>query len=54
VGRGAGAPDYEVVKSLLVQPVIFDGRNIHDPARMAREGITYYGIGLGQNGQGGK
>ncbi|MCC6793157.1 MAG: UDP-glucose/GDP-mannose dehydrogenase family protein [Thermomicrobiales bacterium] len=52
--RAFRAPDYEVVKSLLREPVVFDGRNIHDPARMAREGITYYGIGLGLNGHGGK
>jgi UDPglucose 6-dehydrogenase len=52
--RAFRAPDYEVIKELLTQPVIFDGRNIHDPARMAREGITYYGIGLGLNGHAGK
>jgi UDPglucose 6-dehydrogenase len=52
--RAFRAPDYEVLKSLLKQPVVFDGRNIHDPARMSREGITYYGIGLGLNGHGGK
>ena len=48
--RAFRAPDYEVIKSTLTKPVIFDGRNIHDPARMKREGITYYGIGLGLNG----
>jgi UDPglucose 6-dehydrogenase len=52
--RAFRAPDYETVKELLRQPIIFDGRNIHDPSRMAREGITYYGIGLGLNGHAGK
>jgi UDPglucose 6-dehydrogenase len=45
--RAFRAPDYEIVKELLAEPVVFDGRNIHDPERMAREGFTYYGIGLG-------
>jgi len=48
--RAFRAPDYDVIKSSLRHPVIFDGRNIHDPARMEREGITYFGIGLGKNG----
>ncbi len=27
--------------------MIFDGRNIFTPERVAKEGFTYYGIGLG-------
>jgi UDPglucose 6-dehydrogenase len=38
-------PDYEKMKSLMKSPVIFDGRNIYDPARMKREGFTYYAMG---------
>ncbi len=45
--RAFRAPDYEQIKELLAESIIFDGRNIHDPSRMAREGISYYGIGLG-------
>ena len=46
--RAFRAPDFETLKELLREPVIFDGRNIHDPHRMEREGITYFGMGLGQ------
>jgi UDPglucose 6-dehydrogenase len=41
------SPDWEKLRTSLNKPVIFDGRNIFDPARVAREGFTYYGIGLG-------
>jgi UDPglucose 6-dehydrogenase len=40
------SPDWEKLRSSLKDMVIFDGRNIFDPARVAREGFTYYGIGL--------
>lgn len=39
------APDFEFIKAHLSDPVIFDGRNLFDPQRMAREGISYYSIG---------
>jgi UDPglucose 6-dehydrogenase len=41
------SPNFDVIKAVLKQPVIFDGRNLYDPALMKRLGITYYGIGRG-------
>jgi UDPglucose 6-dehydrogenase len=38
-------PDFKRMKSLLRRPVIFDGRNIYDPAEMKRQGFEYQGIG---------
>ena len=37
--------DLEKLKGLLKQPVIFDGRNIYDPAVMKEMGFTYRGVG---------
>jgi UDPglucose 6-dehydrogenase len=42
------APDFDLIRERLKAPVIFDGRNLYDPARLARRGITYYAIGRGQ------
>ncbi|MDD5299901.1 MAG: UDP-glucose/GDP-mannose dehydrogenase family protein [Gallionella sp.] len=39
------SPDFNVIKSLLKQPVIFDGRNLFEPASIAAQGIEYHGIG---------
>ncbi|WP_211829145.1 UDP-glucose dehydrogenase family protein [Kistimonas asteriae] len=39
------APDFEVMEELLNASVIFDGRNMYEPERMARKGFTYYSIG---------
>ncbi len=39
------APSYKVLKELLNEPVIFDGRNIYDPKTMAAEGFYYDSIG---------
>jgi UDPglucose 6-dehydrogenase len=38
-------PDFERMKALMKTPVIFDGRNIYDPARMKELGFTYMGLG---------
>ena len=41
------SPDFDRIKQMLKQPVIFDGRNIYDPAHLSRAGFTYYAIGRG-------
>ncbi len=33
----------------LKAPVIFDGRNLYDPAMVGRFGFTYYAIGRGKS-----
>ena len=38
-------PDLERVKSLLKEPVIFDGRNLYDLDTMKEKGFTYYSVG---------
>ena len=43
------SPNFLEIKELLKEPVIFDGRNIYDPAEMDEYGITYYAIGRGRN-----
>ncbi len=40
--------DFETIKSQLRQPVIFDGRNIYDPAFMQAQGFDYFAIGRGE------
>ena len=40
-------PDFERMKLIMKQPVIFDGRNIYDPRVMVERGFVYYGIGRG-------
>jgi len=41
------SPDFDRIRSALRQPVIFDGRNIYDPAQMQALGFIHYGIGRG-------
>ncbi|MBL8138240.1 MAG: UDP-glucose/GDP-mannose dehydrogenase family protein [Acidobacteria bacterium] len=38
-------PDFQKMRKLLRNPVIFDGRNIYQPAQMKELGFTYYSIG---------
>jgi UDPglucose 6-dehydrogenase len=38
-------PNFERIKSVMKQPVIFDGRNIYDPAHLRQMGFTYYSVG---------
>jgi len=39
------APDFDLILKLLKAPVIFDGRNLFEPKRLEKQGITYYSIG---------
>src|SRR4051794_30525308 len=38
-------PDFKRLKSLMKSPVVFDGRNVFDPAQMREEAFTYFGVG---------
>ncbi len=38
-------PDFDKIKQLMKQYVIFDGRNIFNPLTLKSHGFTYYGIG---------
>jgi UDPglucose 6-dehydrogenase len=42
--------DLAHIRELMRQPVIFDGRNIYDPALMKRLGFDYQALGRGFNG----
>jgi UDPglucose 6-dehydrogenase len=39
------SPDFSVIKARLKQAVIFDGRNLFEPASVTALGIEYHGIG---------
>ena len=39
------SPDFETIRDKLSNPVIFDGRNIYDPAMVKSFGLRYFGIG---------
>ena len=39
-------PDFEEIKASLVNPIVFDGRNIFSIQRMADLGFEYYCIGV--------
>jgi UDPglucose 6-dehydrogenase len=43
------SPDFERVRTLLKEPVIFDGRNIFEPSAVETAGLAYYGIGRGRS-----
>lgn len=45
-------PDFDAIKALLKEPLIFDGRNLYDPQLMQALGMEYRGIGRGHRVQG--
>ena len=38
-------PDFDKIKNLLNESLIFDGRNLYDPLKMREKQFTYYSIG---------
>lgn len=43
------APNFDLLKTALVNPVVFDGRNLYEPERMAEYGFEYYAVGRGKS-----
>ncbi|MDN5923513.1 MAG: UDP-glucose/GDP-mannose dehydrogenase family protein [Xanthomonadales bacterium] len=43
------SPDFALIQRSLSTPVLFDGRNIYDPATVEAAGIAYYGMGRGRS-----
>ena len=41
------SPDFDRIRSMLAEPVIFDGRNIYEPELLHTLGLNYYAIGRG-------
>ncbi|MDH5579616.1 MAG: UDP-glucose/GDP-mannose dehydrogenase family protein, partial [Betaproteobacteria bacterium] len=39
------SPDFAALKARLAAPVIFDGRNLYDPAVVKAHGFEYFAIG---------
>jgi UDPglucose 6-dehydrogenase len=43
------SPDFAAMAKNLTQRVVFDGRNIYEPAAVEAAGLAYYGIGRGRS-----
>jgi UDPglucose 6-dehydrogenase len=42
------SPDFDYIRDAVKHKVVFDGRNIFDPALVKSFGLTYHGIGRGE------
>ena len=43
------SPDFARLKVALADAVVFDGRNLYEPAEIEAAGLAYYGIGRGRS-----
>jgi len=39
------SPDFDAIRKTLREPLVFDGRNLYDPARVRAAGLEYFAIG---------
>lgn len=44
-----GAPNSEKIRKAMLNPIIFDGRNIYDTKELSELGFEYYGVGTKNN-----
>jgi UDPglucose 6-dehydrogenase len=43
------SPDFARLKAAVADAVVFDGRNLYEPADVEAAGLAYYGIGRGRS-----
>ena len=43
------SPDFAIIRDALRWPAIFDGRNLYEPACVAKSGLRYFAIGRGDS-----
>ena len=43
------SPDFRLMKQMLGDAVVFDGRNLYDPALLESFGLAYYAVGRGRS-----
>ncbi len=43
------SPDFAQIRTALADTVVFDGRNLYQPAEIEAAGLAYYGIGRGRS-----
>jgi UDPglucose 6-dehydrogenase len=39
------SPDFDALRATLKQPLVFDGRNLYEPALVRAAGLEYFSIG---------
>ena len=42
------SPDFRRLQQVMAEAVVFDGRNLYDPAAMVSLGMVHYGVGRGR------
>ena len=40
--------DFDAIRKALKEPLVFDGRNLYEPAAVRAAGLEYFAIGRGR------
>lgn len=46
------SPDFSMIRDILADPAVFDGRNLYEPDTLETLGLSYYAIGRGRQATG--